>query len=199
MDTWLNVNERPPEERSPAKTVVGTGDCGALTAEEYLQHAAEVNRIEREFGDPAFRNTHTRPTGTVQPVLDALASHFSTGTRYRCVYSDDGQCELRCEDVSGGGPLQPGETIYDRADQVDPASEADIVIDAVHNLPQRCRITQQHSGPYIALQERIRIQETGDYPTIERHLRRETPVYWAWEEGYDSPTLVPYQGRHFQT
>lgn len=197
MDTWIPYEERPAEERSPARALVGTGDCGALTADEWLQHATEVNRIEREYGDPNFQNRHTRPAGQVRPLLDVLNAHFSEDTVYRCTYQPNGQCTVRREELAQR-QIPVGGTIYDLAD-APVAEDADVVIDAVHNLPHRCRIAVQHAGPNVSLQERIRIQETGDYPTIHRHLRGETPLYWAWEAGYDSPTLVRYQGRYFQT
>lgn len=176
----------------------GSQADGSLSAQDYLSWAEEVNRIEREYPDEQFGNLANRPgERATAPLRQAMACCFRDNMLH-VLDCRQGQRHTAQPLPDPHRPLQPGETIYDRADQPDPSSLPDITIHHLAGLPQRSRIQRQHAGPNIALQERIRIQDTDDYPTIEAHLAQQTPLHWAYQDGYASPTLVPYQGRYFR-
>lgn len=165
-----------------------------MSAEEYLQWAAMTEQLPPTSGAPRQRISQQQ----VYPFLEALSCCMGRDTMQHHV-TPGGAYEHTARPMNTvERPWRPGETIYDRADACEQVA-ADVVIHDLRNLPQRCQIGPDHAGPNIALQERIRIQAQDDYPTIERHLARETPIHWAWETGYASTGLVPYEGPHFRS
>lgn len=196
---WLAPSQRPAAERAPVVKQSRGREDGSMSAADYLAWAETVNCIDYNYPDERFVNVERRPEPQDgHPLQQAMACCLSD-RMVHMIHCGEQVQHVAQPPLDPNRPLQPGETIYDRADEPLAGScQPDIVIHGLGHLPQRCHIQRQHSGANVALQERIRIQDTDDYPTIARHLARQTPIHWAYQEGYASPTLVPYEGSHFR-
>ncbi|GAF69828.1 unnamed protein product [marine sediment metagenome] len=180
---------------------------GAISGEDYLQRAKELDRKRQELNRQAgiLRAQYGR---SIRPecAIDAdcelnkhmldLQHRMSSGETQTIWTVGEGVSHRpkpgprlvdTPEALPGWQPGDPGyngetpEEIYARADCSDIASrdsDADLIIYNVHKLPQRQKMRPAPDDMQISCSAAMLVQqETGRYPTLEDHLEGRSPMY----------------------